>query len=904
MLEQSEIPLSVFFKTTQMFDRFLEHSVKEQFANATAAAAHGGSAGAQTQQEILSSKGGLKQICPSPLSASMSTLASSPKTPENMTGALVPGAAGGYVWKNILEQLHSDMERQLCSRMLIADASAQNPLYQEEGWTVRATHRAVGLACCSLVMKLDFRKHYSKHYDALITNASHHLVNPLEQQTDGSFSAAAAGVQLTPSCQSGDQNITYFFSMANVKAFIQSIEWPIIKNLRYRLSVPSIIDFLDYFDTQCQIRSKKSYAVDVIMYHPELLYGNKMTAISLAVWFLSHKNQEHVHAILQKMQTFDSFASSKRLEEKRRLIAASRHEDQSPSTRQISEHAISTADLRVLVTQLRDGFRSGAAAAAGNATSGAGSSSASATTTSASGVATTGTSSCTAINGGSVAAQQGNCGANPNHAGDASSVASNASAMNTGHFQHELGGIATACGMSMSGGPAAASTTNSRAPACSTTSIGAPLVNSNNAGISTSAASGGTNGTTAMGRGPSSEGGPGGCGASNFHPVSGAGGAGPCSGPTTTALSSCSSSGGSGVPSSSGVSSRSALMSSNGGHHMTTGACPTSSTVPGGCCNPNSSSGGIPRTSTGGSSSSTAASSSINAAPGAQNVVGAANSGQVMVNQQHVGNQHSMNAASLHQQHVQQHPPSASNHMMLHQHQQNVNAPPQQQGQQQLQGPAGLMNGGTTTPSSLHQQQVHLQQQQQQACSTSTQQQQACAQLQVQQQGPPSHASTQHQHLMGTTTAPLGVGVQHQHQGSIFVNSGAGPPCGPALHQPGVLPQHQLHHHLQQSHHVLQQQIQAHQHQQGVQQVVGHQGGPHSVQGQHLVAPQQQPSQHQIQLMHHQQNVPQQHSDAGYNFHNGTLLPGGPHFRSGYHVQQIVEHQSARLQHPQMTFPS
>ena len=50
-----------------------------------------------------------------------------------------------------------------------------------------------------------------------------------------------------------DRKIEYYFSMANVKAFIQSIEWPIIKHLSYRLSVPSIIDFLDYFDTQCQV---------------------------------------------------------------------------------------------------------------------------------------------------------------------------------------------------------------------------------------------------------------------------------------------------------------------------------------------------------------------------------------------------------------------------------------------------------------------------------------------------------------------------------------------------------------------------------------------------------------------------------------------------------------------------
>jgi len=136
-------------------------------------------------------------------------------------------------------------------------------------------------------------------------------------------------------------SLQYSFSIFSGKSFVQSVEWPIVKVLRFKLSVPCIVDFLDYFDTHCQIRSRKSSAIDIILYHPELLYGNKTTTVALAVWFLSHKNQEHVHAILQKMQSFECFTTSKQLAESKTM----------------NENSITTADLRRLVTQLRDAFK-------------------------------------------------------------------------------------------------------------------------------------------------------------------------------------------------------------------------------------------------------------------------------------------------------------------------------------------------------------------------------------------------------------------------------------------------------------------------------------------------------------------------------------------------------------------
>eukprot|EP00391_Amoebophrya_sp_Ameob2_P003043 CAMPEP_0179002268 /NCGR_PEP_ID=MMETSP0795-20121207/11896_1 /TAXON_ID=88552 /ORGANISM="Amoebophrya sp., Strain Ameob2" /LENGTH=774 /DNA_ID=CAMNT_0020695883 /DNA_START=30 /DNA_END=2354 /DNA_ORIENTATION=+ len=431
ILEASEIPLSVFFKSTQLFDRFLEHSVLNS------GLLDNGGAASSLLRQVTAKKG----ICPSPMSASISTVASSPKTPDSMlpgqsTAAPSPTDSTAAIPNqlHILEQLHRDILIQIKRPTVLQQqnmrgaepssaststsgsasstntngnnggngsnsvtpgscAGSKNPLYRPEAsWTLKMTHRAIGLACCSLVMKLDFRKHYSKHYDTLIQHASRYLFPELgggDQAASGglaatSTSSCAAGVgdQLSES----EPSPQYYLSLVNPKAFIQSLEWPVIKELRYRLSVPCIIDFLDYFDTQCQIRSKKSFAVDVILYHPELLYGNKMTAIGLAIWFLSHKSQEHVHAILQKMQTFDSFASSRRLEEKRRLILSGNEGSQSPGTAAISEHAISTADLRTLVSQLRDQFRQvhqgscssgapgappGACGASGGATSGA-----------------------------------------------------------------------------------------------------------------------------------------------------------------------------------------------------------------------------------------------------------------------------------------------------------------------------------------------------------------------------------------------------------------------------------------------------------------------------------------------------------------------------------------------------
>ncbi|CAD7963587.1 unnamed protein product [Amoebophrya sp. A120] len=440
ILETSEIPSSVFFKTTQMFDRFLEHTVLNSsgLGHSTLLQNNGSSSlqGGHNAGGFVNKAG--KVICPSPMSASVSTVASSPKTPDQAQGTPSPlnpsnilsavhqqqSELYGRQIPTVLEDLHQDIATQLGSQFIVQDLPnpigeggeltpqhVANPVFNSN-WSQTMTHRALGLACTSLVMKLDFRKHYSKHYDSLIQAAVPYLF-PSNNSNSGSGGAAGGNTNSSSGNNNANNNassanrsnsagnsyemntsssgvggpdynsassvsaeqyggidnvgnyvttapvpeIRYAFSCASAKAFIQSLEWPIIKYLRFRLSVPCLIDFLDYFDTQCQIRSKKSYAVDVILYHPELLYGNKMTSIALAIWFLSHKNQDYVHAILQKMQTFDSFAPSKRLEEKRRLMQEAPG-SQSPATAQISEHAISTADLRALVSQLRDGFRS------------------------------------------------------------------------------------------------------------------------------------------------------------------------------------------------------------------------------------------------------------------------------------------------------------------------------------------------------------------------------------------------------------------------------------------------------------------------------------------------------------------------------------------------------------------
>eukprot|EP00392_Amoebophrya_sp_AT5.2_P013547 g13674.t1 len=106
ILEASEIPLSVFFKSTQLFDRFLEHSVLNS------GLLDNGGAASSLLRQVTAKKG----ICPSPMSASISTVASSPKTPDSMlpgqsTAAPSPTDSTAAIPNqlHILEQLHRDI---------------------------------------------------------------------------------------------------------------------------------------------------------------------------------------------------------------------------------------------------------------------------------------------------------------------------------------------------------------------------------------------------------------------------------------------------------------------------------------------------------------------------------------------------------------------------------------------------------------------------------------------------------------------------------------------------------------------------------------------------------------------------------------------------------------------------
>jgi hypothetical protein len=63
-------------------------------------------------------------------------------------------------------------------------------------------------------MKMDYRKHYTRHFENLLT----------------------------------------FVGILDRKAYVQSLEWAVAKSLRFNMNVPCIVDYLEYFDWRFGLR--------------------------------------------------------------------------------------------------------------------------------------------------------------------------------------------------------------------------------------------------------------------------------------------------------------------------------------------------------------------------------------------------------------------------------------------------------------------------------------------------------------------------------------------------------------------------------------------------------------------------------------------------------------------------